>query len=96
MFGCRRRGVHLTYGFGGVNFRVIPPLVITRAEIDFALRVIRETVDSVLLSNTSTRQDWPRNPYTRRLFETHPWRRVVDYCMAVVAAGGHGKRPGHD
>ncbi len=29
MYGCRRRGLHLTYGYGSVNFRIIPPLVIT-------------------------------------------------------------------
>ncbi len=42
MYGCRRRGVHLTYGYGSVNFRVIPPLIITRSEIDFAIEVIEE------------------------------------------------------
>jgi 4-aminobutyrate aminotransferase-like enzyme len=80
MFGCRRRGVHLTYGYGGVNFRIIPPLVITRSEIDFAVKVIRESAEAALSTSNSDRQSWPRNPYTSRLFERHPWRRLWDYC----------------
>jgi 2,2-dialkylglycine decarboxylase (pyruvate) len=77
MFGCRARGVHLTYGYGGVNFRVIPPLVITRAEIDFALKVIREALQA---AKTSPAQEgWPVNPYTKRIFERSSWRRLFHY-----------------
>jgi 2,2-dialkylglycine decarboxylase (pyruvate) len=77
MFGCRSRGVHLTYGYGGVNFRIIPPLVITRAEIDFALKVMEEALTAALAG--PVRGAWPSNPYTKRLFEKHPWRRLVNY-----------------
>ena len=27
MYTCRGRGVHLTYGYGDVNFRIMPPLI---------------------------------------------------------------------
>jgi hypothetical protein len=79
MFGCRKRGVHLTYGYGGVNFRIIPPLVITRTEIDFALNVMEEALDAVVSGTNSAKADWPANPYTRRLFERHPWRRLLNH-----------------
>ena len=80
MFGCRRRGVHLTYGYGGVNFRIIPPLVITRAEIDFAVEVMADSLKAAMSDNESAKEAWPSNPYTHRLFERHPWRRLVNYC----------------
>jgi hypothetical protein len=77
MFGCRRRGVHLTYGYGGVNFRIIPPLVITRAEIDFACEVIEACLSA---ANAGRLRDvWPANPYTRGMFEKHPFRRLLNY-----------------
>jgi acetylornithine/succinyldiaminopimelate/putrescine aminotransferase len=76
MFGCRNRGVHLTYGFGGVNFRIIPPLIITRKEMDFAIQVMEETLRVVLAKEGGARDEWPSNQYTRSLFEKHPWKRL--------------------
>jgi 2,2-dialkylglycine decarboxylase (pyruvate) len=78
MFGCRQRGVHLTYGYGGINFRVIPPLVITPAEIDFAMEVIEQSLQAVQADKNIVQDEMPRNPYTRRLYEKHPWRRMLD------------------
>lgn len=78
MFGCRQRGVHLTYGFGHVNIRIIPPLVITRAEIDFAVQVVEQTLEHVLVPHAE-REGWPANPFTQRLFEKRSWRTIVNY-----------------
>lgn len=86
MFGCRKRGVHLTYGFGDVNFRIIPPLVITRSEIDFALKVIEESLVAVLADADSAKADWPKNPYTEDLFKNHPWRRLLNYWWRLSPA----------
>ena len=78
MYGCRRRGLHLTYGYGNLNFRIIPPLVISHAEIDFAIGVME----------TSLREDiggpadaaLPVNRYTRKMVDRHnPWQRIVNY-----------------
>ncbi len=81
MYGCRRRGVHLTYGYGygNVNFRIIPPLVITKPEIDFAMEVMEQTTAEAL-SHPGSKAALPRNPYTRPLIEKHPWRRMLNYC----------------
>lgn len=77
---CRRRGVHLTYSYGNVNFRIIPPLIITRAEIDFAVEVIEKSLEEILSQPSARNDNWPRNPYTRRLYERHPWRRLLARC----------------
>ncbi len=79
MFGCRQRGLHITYGFGGINFRIIPPLVITLPEIDFAVKVMEESLASVLAEGGLKQDYLPANPYTRRLFEKHPLRRMVNF-----------------
>lgn len=79
MYSCRQRGVHLTYGYGGVNIRIIPPLVITRSEIDFALEIIESSLDEVLLKRGSQKEAWPRNAYTRRLLEPRRGWRVLNH-----------------
>jgi 2,2-dialkylglycine decarboxylase (pyruvate) len=78
MYGCRQRGVHLTYGYGSVSFRIIPPLVITRSEIDLAIGVIEKSLEAVMTDRSSAKSGWPSNPYTRRLLHQHPWRRLLN------------------
>jgi 4-aminobutyrate aminotransferase-like enzyme len=78
MLNCRRRGVHLTYGYGGVNVRIIPPLIITRSEVDFALSVIESSLMEALSATESKDNGLPKNPFTRRMYEPHPFRRLVN------------------
>jgi len=77
MYVCRRRGVHLTYGYEPTNIRIIPPLVITRSEIDFAIEVIDKSLDEVLAKQHFGKELWPSNPHTRRHLERRPFRRLV-------------------
>jgi 2,2-dialkylglycine decarboxylase (pyruvate) len=79
MYGCRRGGVHLTYGYGSTNFRIIPPLIITRAQIDFAMDVMERSLAQIASNPSSRKEDWPSNPYTRRLLEQHPVKRLLNY-----------------
>ncbi len=76
MYVCRRRGVHLTYGYGDTNVRIIPPLVITRSEIDFAVDVMEQSLADVL-ANRGADASLPVNPYTRRLVDKHPWGQLL-------------------
>jgi 2,2-dialkylglycine decarboxylase (pyruvate) len=79
MYTCRKHGVHLTYGYGGVNIRIIPPLVITREEIDFAVTVIEKSLAEVLARGGSAPEVLPTNPYTKRIFGQKPWQRLLSY-----------------
>ena len=79
MFACRKRGVHLTYGYGSINFRIIPPLVLTRSEVDFAIEVIENSLQAILTKKESGKELWPRNPYTGSLTKKHPWNRMLNY-----------------
>ncbi len=77
MYGCRRRGVHLTYGYGNVNIRIIPPLIITHSEIDFAIEAMEKSLADIAAGKDNRQQDEPANPQTRRLLEQHPIQRLV-------------------
>lgn len=79
MFALRWRGVHITYSYGG-KFRIIPPLVITREQIDFAVAQIEGAVGDVVNKRIAAKDLWPRNPYTRQAFQSHPWKRLIQYC----------------
>lgn len=80
MLLCRERGLHLTYCFGDVTFRIIPPLVITRAEIDKAMDIIDAALQEVLSNPGVGKSVLAANPHLRRSFERGPLRRVVEYC----------------
>lgn len=76
MYGCRRRGVHLTFGYGNRSFRIIPPLIISHAEIDRAIDVMDQSLGTLQMRPTN-RQYWPSNPYTGALLERRPLSRIV-------------------
>jgi hypothetical protein len=44
---CERRGVHLTFSYFEPVLRIIPPLVITTAEIDLAVSVLDEVLTAL-------------------------------------------------
>jgi acetylornithine/succinyldiaminopimelate/putrescine aminotransferase len=77
MFGCRQRGLHLTFGYGSRSFRIIPPLVISRPEIDFAIDVMDRCLGDLTKRKPSSMENLPINPYTSRLFERRPISRLI-------------------
>jgi 2,2-dialkylglycine decarboxylase (pyruvate) len=77
MYGCRRRGVHLTFGYGSRSFRIIPPLTISHAQIDQAIDVMDRSLSGLGTRKTGKREDWPNNPYTSHLHRNHPVKRVI-------------------
>lgn len=100
MYACRRRGVHLTYGYGSFNFRIIPPLIISCPEMDFAIEVIEKALEELSTTMGSRKQDWPTNPHTRRLLEKHPVRHILNHWWrsspeAWVAKGRSMMRQKH-
>lgn len=76
MYGCRRRGVHLTFGYGNRSFRIIPPLIISHSEIDRAIDVMNQSLQALKM-RFSNREYWPSNPFTRPLQERRPLTRLV-------------------
>ena len=80
MHACRRRGVHLTYGYGGYNVRIIPPLVLSKQQVDFAVNVMEEALHEVLRSPGEWKNAAPKNPYTSRAYGQNPWKQLLSRC----------------
>ena len=78
MYSCRHRGVHLTFGYGCSSFRIIPPLVISTAEIDRAIEVIEQALIEVSTrDHSSIREYWPANPQTSRMWQRNPVTKIM-------------------
>lgn len=77
MYACRRRGVHLTFGYGSRSFRIIPPLVISHAQVDRAIEVIDACLGELETKQYEKCEHWPRNPYTRSLYQQRPIGRLM-------------------
>lgn len=80
MYTCRSHGVHLTFGYGDRSFRIIPPLTISHAEIDFAIQVIEQCLTELSTDRRSKHQDWPKNAFTSRLWQR---RRVTQLASRL-------------
>jgi 2,2-dialkylglycine decarboxylase (pyruvate) len=77
MYACRRRGLHVTYGYGGYNIRIIPPLVLSREQVDFAVETMEKALDEILADPAKWKHAVANNPYTASAYGQSPWKRVL-------------------
>lgn len=66
---CRRRGVHLTSTYFEPTLRIMPPLIISRDEIDFAVSVLDESLRDLVTRNYPRGILLPENPHSRRFIQ---------------------------
>jgi 2,2-dialkylglycine decarboxylase (pyruvate) len=66
---CESRSVHLTYSYFEPVIRFLPPLTITRQEIDLAVSVLDEAIVQALKGNVARKDLTPSNPYSRAFIE---------------------------
>jgi 4-aminobutyrate aminotransferase-like enzyme len=68
---CEHKGLHLTFSYFEPVIRIIPPLILTRADIDLAIQIIDDTLGRLETSPPDLDELTPRNrrsgPYIRRL-----------------------------
>jgi 2,2-dialkylglycine decarboxylase (pyruvate) len=62
---CRRAGVHIKSIHGGRIFRILPPLTITREEVEHVLSTFSECLSEIETGSWDERAMAPRNAYTR-------------------------------
>jgi hypothetical protein len=67
----------LTFGYGNRSFRIIPPLVISRSEIDCAIDIMDRCLTDLNKRNPSRMEGLPENPQTSRLFQRRPISRMA-------------------
>jgi 2,2-dialkylglycine decarboxylase (pyruvate) len=73
---CEQRGLHITYSYFEPVMRVIPPLIITRAEIDQAISIMDEAFTIVERDEVNLAEIIPRNcrsgPFIKGMIRTSP------------------------
>jgi 2,2-dialkylglycine decarboxylase (pyruvate) len=62
---CKRSGVHFTYTYFEPVFRFIPPLTISREQIDRAIDVLDGAIATALSGKAHLEQVMPTNPFTQ-------------------------------
>jgi hypothetical protein len=62
---AKQKGVHLTFTYFEPVLRFIPPLTLTRKEVDFAISVLDEAMKEAVRPGLSLEELLPANRYTR-------------------------------
>ncbi|MBU4490993.1 MAG: aspartate aminotransferase family protein, partial [Euryarchaeota archaeon] len=68
---CRQNGVHLKSIHGGKIFRILPPLTISKKEIDKVISVFEEALMKIKKGDYDMRITSPQNPYVLKYKEIH-------------------------
>jgi len=58
---CERKGLHITFSYFEPVLRIIPPLVISKAEIDLAISIIDQALSTLETSNVALADIIPQN-----------------------------------
>ena len=68
---CERQGLHVTFSYYEPVIRFIPPLIISRAEIDLCIAVLDKVLDTLERDSETPSQAYPRNvrsgPFIERM-----------------------------
>lgn len=81
---CESRGVHLTYSYFEPVLRFIPPLTITKEEIDTAISALDGAITEALRGETQIEDLLPKNPYSRAFIEKLSGRKTLKRLASVL------------
>ena len=81
VLACKARGVHLTYTYYEGAVRIIPPINISREDVDFALSVISDTMRDVAQGKLNVSSHAQENPVIRDILRRRPVRRIVGRAL---------------
>lgn len=83
---CRVKGVHLTYTYFEPVLRLIPPLTLTREQIDTAIGVLDESLGQVGSGNFRLEDLLPANPYSRPYIDKMRGKRTLKSVLSRLYA----------
>jgi len=94
---CERRGLHITYSYYEPVLRIIPPLIISKQEIDLALSIVKDALSIAERGQAKLTEIIPKNsrsgPFIRGMVRTSPgtilrnmWRTSPQRWMEKVRA----------
>jgi 4-aminobutyrate aminotransferase-like enzyme len=73
---CEKRGLHITYTYYEPVMRIIPPLIISKQEIDFAVSVMEDAMTVIEKGDTKLNEIIPKNsrsgPFIQGMTKTSP------------------------
>lgn len=78
------RGLHFTYSYYEPVFRFIPPLTITKPEIDRALAILDDSIARALAGDTSIEELLPTNPYSRAFVEKLTGKKTLKSLASLL------------
>jgi len=78
VLACHARGVHVTYTYYEGAVRIIPPLNITREEIDFAIDTFDKTLAEIESGTLDAKPHAQTNPVIRGTLERSRLRRALN------------------
>lgn len=79
---CRRKGVHLTYTYFEPVLRFLPPLTISRSEIDKAISVLDQAISEALRKEAWHGDLMPANRYSRAFVQKLRGRRTLGKLLS--------------
>jgi 2,2-dialkylglycine decarboxylase (pyruvate) len=78
------RGLHFTYSYYEPVFRFIPPLTITKSEIDRALAILDDSISHALAGDTSIDELLPTNHYSRAFVEKLTGKKTLKSLASLL------------
>jgi 2,2-dialkylglycine decarboxylase (pyruvate) len=79
---CKRRGVHLTYTYFEPVLRFIPPLTLTREQIDTAIAALDGAFSDISSRNFSMDELLPKNRFSREYVEKLSGKRTLGRILS--------------
>lgn len=79
---CGRQGVHLTYTYFEPVLRFIPPLVITRKQIDTSISVLDEALSKITRKDFRLDDFLPNNRYSRPYIDSLRGKQTVKRVLS--------------
>jgi 2,2-dialkylglycine decarboxylase (pyruvate) len=79
---CKSKGVHLTFTYFEPVLRFIPPLTITREQIDFAIKALDESLSQVEGKDFNIEPYLPTNPFSRAYLDKLRGKRTLKRVLS--------------
>ena len=74
---CESRGVHMTYTYYEPVIRFLPPLTLSKPEVERAISVLDESIATALGGNVHLDSLLPSNPYSRKFIQGTRARKTL-------------------
>jgi len=75
-YTCKKYGVNLNYTHFETVFRILPPLIITKEQIDFAISVFDKALEDIYVGKIKKEDILPQNRFSRALINSSKIKKL--------------------